>query len=302
MKNVTIQNTSENVCRATDCYSQVSKEAFLLILNQKIIPLHWEIVKQSQYFEFLEKSQDKVYVLETAFDVNIFEQVLGFLYGKPISVARGSQVRKLLEITRFLSIKGVEEKLEEDLLENLDDYGIFSALEIALKYNFKRLQEKCLQELVDLDFEQIIINKFDLLYVEKNTFFHVLKEYSSLKQEKVIKGIKKGDLDHIIREYSEFNNVSMDLNILSEGSQFNPEDNESQPDSKTKRSSFKISKSVNQNESEEKASKKLNMLYKNKSQIHEIEVENEWEIKVREASNLKSENNRMIATSCLFKN
>lgn len=81
----------------------------------------------------------------------------------------------------MLEIRGLLKQIESELIKNIDDLDFFSVFNISRKFNFKKLEAKCVKELHLFKFEQLNFNRYDLLQCEKDTFLAVLSLYNDFR-------------------------------------------------------------------------------------------------------------------------
>lgn len=58
-----------------------------------------------------------------------------------------------------------------------DDYSIFTNLSAAVDFKDERLEQRCWQQLIDDEFEQVNYNRFSFFRCSEELFTLVLSEY-----------------------------------------------------------------------------------------------------------------------------
>ena len=91
-----------------------------------------------------------------------------------------------------------------ELEYNFHEYGIFTLLEIARKFDILCLKRRCYQELIDEDFEQMNYNRFDLFEASPEIFKKVIFEHQKYSKKGIVKGFKPDEIKSLIFEFNEF--------------------------------------------------------------------------------------------------
>lgn len=66
------------------------------------------------------------------------EAVLGFFYGFDIKLAQ-KELPDFLDVVDFLEAEPLRQKIQEEILQSLEDYDIFQILNMAFKFGLNRV-------------------------------------------------------------------------------------------------------------------------------------------------------------------
>jgi hypothetical protein len=124
--------------------------------------------------------------------------IIGYFYGLEMELTRDWSIEKLLLSIRSLGVSLLENQIFGDIRDNFDDYGFFLLLSIAHKFNVKWLKEKCEEELILMNFEQLNYNRYDLFQVNQETLEEILKLHEILKVNENFQGLRHVELVRII--------------------------------------------------------------------------------------------------------